>query len=162
MEEIRFSPIGIVHSPFTTPREAPRQPHFSAGAEGSITVFPEYMDGLKDLEGFSHIVLLCHLHLITGYSLDVTPGWDGERRGLFATRTPRRPNPIGMSVVRLTNIDGTTVHIRDIDMVDGTPLLDIKPYVPPLDEEEQPRFGWMEHAPLRPFDSTRRATDEPH
>ena len=108
MKEIRFRPIGIVHSPFTTPCEAPRQPHFSAGAQGSITVFPEYEDGLKDLEGFSHIILLCHLHLSTGYSLHVTPGWDGNRHGLFATRTPRRPNPIGISVVRLKTIEGNT------------------------------------------------------
>jgi len=151
MKEIRFTPIGLVHSPFGALGEAPRQARFSQDTEGSVTLFPEYADGLRDLEGFSHIILLCYLHLTTSYSLDVRPGWDGNRHGLFATRTPRRPNPIGMSVVRLTDIKGNMIHIRGIDMVDGTPLLDIKPYVPHLDEGEQPRFGWMEHVRHSPF-----------
>jgi tRNA-Thr(GGU) m(6)t(6)A37 methyltransferase TsaA len=144
MEEIRFKPIGVVHSQFATPADAPRQPRLSGDAAGMVEVFPEYIDGLKDLDGFSHIILLCYLHLVDGYSLDVTPAWDGQRRGLFSTRTPRRPNPIGLSIVRLTRIEGGTVHVTGIDMVDGTPLLDIKPYVPPFDDEDRPKYGWLE------------------
>jgi tRNA-Thr(GGU) m(6)t(6)A37 methyltransferase TsaA len=143
MDEIRYKPIGVIRSPFKSPGEAPRQPRFAQGTRGTVELLPEYARGLVDLDRFSHIILLCHLHLVTGYSLDVVPSWDNRPHGLFATRTPRRPNPIGMSVVRLTAIEGSTLHIEDIDMLDGTPVLDIKPYVAPFDSDEEPRQGWM-------------------
>jgi tRNA-Thr(GGU) m(6)t(6)A37 methyltransferase TsaA len=143
MDEVRYRPIGVVHSPFKAPGEAPRQPRFGSGIRGSIEILPEYVDGLPDLEGFSHIVLLCHLHLVDGYSLSVMPPWGDKRRSLFATRTPRRPNPIGLSVVRLEAIEGGTLHVADLDMLDGTPVLDIKPYVAPFDGNQEPTQGWM-------------------
>jgi tRNA-Thr(GGU) m(6)t(6)A37 methyltransferase TsaA len=143
MDEVRYRPIGVIHSPFKTPGEAPRQPRFGSGVRGSVEVLPEFVDGLSDLEGFSHIVLLCHLHLVDGYSLSVMPAWGERRRSLFATRTPRRPNPIGLSVVRLEAIDGDTLHVLNLDMLDGTPVLDIKPYVAPFDSDEETSPGWM-------------------
>ena len=144
MDEIRYTPIGVVHSPFKKPGDAPRQPRFGSGTRGTIEVFPEYADGLTDLASFSHIVVLCHLHLVDGYSLSVMPPWGDKRRSLFATRTPRRPNPIGLSIVRLEAVEGGTLHVVDLDMLDGTPVLDIKPYVAPFDSHEQPTQGWME------------------
>ncbi|MGD9037864.1 MAG: tRNA (N6-threonylcarbamoyladenosine(37)-N6)-methyltransferase TrmO, partial [Syntrophobacterales bacterium] len=104
---------------------------------------PEYGDGLKDLDGFSHIFLLYHFHLSQGYSLTVKPYLDDSLRGVFATRAPRRPNAIGISVVRLVEIEGCTLHIEDLDIADSTPLLDIKPYVPEFDSREVERIGWL-------------------
>ena len=143
MEEIRYTPVGVVHSPFKEPGDAPRQPRFGSGTQGTVEVFPQFVDGLPDLAGFSHIILLCHMHLVDGYSLLVMPAWGDKRRSLFATRTPRRPNPIGLSIVRLEAIEGATLHVVDLDMLDGTPVLDIKPYVPPFDSDEEPSQGWM-------------------
>lgn len=144
MDEIRYTPIGTVHSPFKRPGQAPRQPRFGSGVRGTIEVLPEYAEGLPDLASFSHIVVLCHLHLVDGYSLSVMPPWGDKRRSLFATRTPRRPNPIGLSIVRLEAVEGNTLHVVDLDMLDGTPVLDIKPYVAPFDSSDQSTQGWME------------------
>ena len=105
---------------------------------------PEYAPGLRDLDRFSHLILLCHLHLTTGYALDVMPYLDTATHGVFATRSPKRPNAIGFSVVRLVGIDGATLAIADVDMLDGTPLLDLKPYVPAFDHREAARTGWLE------------------
>ena len=122
----------------------PIQPRRGRDIEGTVEVHPEYEEALSDLGGFSHIILLYHLHRSEGYSLKVVPFLDTQRRGLFATRAPRRPNPIGLSVVRLDRIEGVTLHIRDIDMVDGSPLLDIKPYVQPFDPGDELRLGWLD------------------
>ncbi len=149
MTKIEFSPIGIINTPFKEPKGAPIQPRRSRGAEGTITIRPEYVEGLADLDGFSHIILLYHLHLSTGFNLKVVPFLDTVKRGLFATRAPRRPNPIGLSVVRLEKIEGAVLHIKDVDMVDGTPLLDIKPYVPTFDDTVEFRTGWLENAARR-------------
>ena len=111
---------------------------------GSVGVFEQYASGLKDLSGFSQIILLYHFHLSEGYSLEVKPFLDEEPRGLFATRAPKRPNPIGISVVRLIEIKGNKLLVEDVDMVDGTPLLDIKPYVPAFDVCENVKTGWLE------------------
>ncbi len=143
MTQITFIPIGIIRTPFKTPEGAPIQPHRSGGAEGTVEVDRELAEGLSDLDGFSHIILLYHLHLSEGYKLKVVPFLDDQERGLFATRAPRRPNPIGLSVVRLQRIEGNVLHIADIDMVDGTPLLDIKPYVPHFDTTDDFRIGWL-------------------
>ena len=131
MEEISYRPIGIIHSPFKETKGTPIQPAGAQGIAATIELKPEYVDGLKDLEGFSHIFLIYHFHLSQGYSLKVKPFLDKYMRGLFATRAPKRPNAIGVSVVRLVGIKGCTLQIEDVDIVDGTPLLDIKPYLPP-------------------------------
>ena len=101
------------------------------------------MAGLKDLEGFSHVFLIYHFHLSEGYSLEVKPFLDDQDHGVFATRAPRRPNPIGISIVRLVRVDGPILYIEDVDVVDGTPLLDIKPYVPEFDVRPAERIGWF-------------------
>ena len=104
---------------------------------------PALREGLKDLEAFSHLILLTHLHRMEGYALEVTPYLDDRVHGIFATRSPRRPNPIGLSVVRLLAIEGCTLLIEDVDLLDGTPLLDLKPYVPAFDVRETEHIGWF-------------------
>ncbi len=121
----------------------PIQPTGAKGVKGSVTIDPNYIDGLKDLEGFSHIFLIYHFHLSKGYSLEVKPFLDDNTHGLFATRAPKRPNPIGISVVRLLEVEGCTLKIEDVDIVDGTPLLDLKPYVPDFDVRRVERTGWL-------------------
>ena len=144
-QEIQYHPIGTIHSPFQVPRGTPIQPRAARGVEGTVQVLPPYVEGLQDLDGFSHIILLYHLHLAGPARLKVKPFLDDQARGLFATRAPARPNPIGLSVVRLVAIEDDTLYIQDVDIVDGTPLLDIKPYVPPFDAPEVQRVGWLEH-----------------
>ena len=144
MENISLQPIGVVHSTFKEPKGTPIQPKRVGGAEGTIELLPQYEKGLCDLAGFSHIMLLYYFHLSRGYDLQVKPYLDDTLRGLFATRAPRRPNPIGVSVVRLDRIEGGTLYISNLDILDGTPLLDIKPYVPHFDCEENIRVGWLE------------------
>lgn len=144
-----FTPIGVIHSPFQAPEDTPVQPSGGAEVSATVEVFPPYRAGLKDLDGFSHVVLLFHFDRSQGYDLHVVPFLDTELRGVFATRAPRRPNPIGLSVVRLDRIEDGVLHIRGIDMLDGTPLLDIKPYVPAFEAEDPVRTGWLENAAER-------------
>ena len=143
MRKVIYNPIGIIHTPFRDVNEMPIQPIGAKGIQGTIAIEPEYVDGIKDLEGFSHIFLIYHFHLSQGYSLRIKPFMDDDLHGVFATRAPKRPNPIGISVVRLVRVEGTLLHIEDVDMVDGTPLLDIKPYVPEFDAFEAERIGWL-------------------
>lgn len=143
MKKIVYQPIGIIHSPFQNIQGMPIQPTGAKGIAGTIEIYPKFAEGLKDLEGFSHIILIYHFHLSKGYSLKVKPFMDENLRGVFSTRAPRRPNPIGISVVRLVKVEGTTVHIEDIDIVDGTPLLDIKPYVPEFEGRNNVQTGWL-------------------
>ncbi|MDQ7838772.1 MAG: tRNA (N6-threonylcarbamoyladenosine(37)-N6)-methyltransferase TrmO [Thermodesulfobacteriota bacterium] len=143
MKEIILRPIGIIHSPFKDIQGMPIQPTAARGIPGTIKMEPEYVDGLKDIEGFSHIVLVYYFHLSEGYSLKVKPFMDDRLRGVFATRAPKRPNPIGISVVRLVRVEGRTLQVEDVDVVDGTPLLDIKPYVPEFDSPKAERIGWL-------------------
>jgi tRNA-Thr(GGU) m(6)t(6)A37 methyltransferase TsaA len=143
MKRISYRPIGVIHSPFATPEGTPIQTTGARGVRGTVEVKPEFTDGLKDLEGFSHILLIYHFHLSEAYSLLVTPFLDDELRGVFATRAPTRPNRIGISVVRLLGVEGSRLSIEDIDIVDGTPLLDIKPYVPEFDARQAGRIGWL-------------------
>jgi tRNA-Thr(GGU) m(6)t(6)A37 methyltransferase TsaA len=143
VSQIIFKPIGIIHSPFAQPQGAPIQPPAADNVPGSLVIFPEYGDGLQDLDGFSHLFLIYHCHLSKPCTLRVKPFLDDSQRGVFATRAPARPNPIGLSVVRLDRIEGNTLLIRDVDIVDGTPLLDIKPYVPAFDARTEARSGWM-------------------
>ncbi len=144
MANIICQPIGIIHTPFSEPVGTPIQPPASKGINGTVTVFPEYREGLQDLDGFSHIILVYHFHMSQKISLKVKPFMDEHLRGVFATRAPSRPNHIGLSVVRLSKIEGGVLHIQDVDIVDGTPLLDIKPSVPEFDFRENPRIGWLE------------------
>lgn len=122
----------------------PIQPSGAKGVKGTIVVEDKYIDALSDLDGFSHIILIYHFHLSDGYSLKITPFLDDSTHGLFATRAPRRPNSIGISVVRLISIEHNILNIENIDIVDGTPLLDIKPYVPEFDKTENIKLGWLE------------------
>jgi tRNA-Thr(GGU) m(6)t(6)A37 methyltransferase TsaA len=144
MNDIRYKPIGIIHSPFKEPKGTPIQPAGAKGIDGTAEIFPEYAEGLKDIEGFSHIILLYHFHLSKGAALIAKPYMDSEAHGVFAMRGPSRPNPIGISVVHLVKVEGNVLHIQDVDIVDGTPLLDIKPYVPEFDIREVARIGWLE------------------
>lgn len=141
---MNFKPIGIVHSPFKEAIGVPIQPKAAKGIKGTIEVFAEFADGLADLDGFSHIILICHFHLAQNYKLKVIPYMDDQQRGVFATRAPSRPNPIGISVVRLNRIVNNILYIQDVDIIDGTPLLDIKPYVPDFDSVENIKIGWLE------------------
>ena len=144
--EINYRPIGMIHSPFTDIGGMPIQPTGAAGIRGTVEVFPEFAEGLKDLDGFSHIILLYHFHLVQGAKLVVTPFMDSQPHGVFATRAPKRPNPIGLTVVRLLGIEQNILHIENVDILDGTPLLDIKPYVPDFDQPQVARVGWLEQA----------------
>jgi tRNA-Thr(GGU) m(6)t(6)A37 methyltransferase TsaA len=146
LEPLLCHPIGMIHTPFKELENMPIQPSGAAGVRGTVEVFPEFSDGLKDLDGFSHLILLYHFHESRGYKLIVTPFLDSERRGLFATRAPKRPNPIGLSIVRLVQIRGSSLEIENVDILDATPLLDIKPYVPEFDRQENCRTGWLEKA----------------
>jgi len=143
MKGIIYKPIGIIHTPFKDVKEMPIQPIGAKGIQGTINIEPEYVDGIKDLEGFSHVFLIYHFHLSQGYSLQIEPFMDDDLHGVFATRAPKRPNPIGISVVRLARVEEGLLHIEDVDMVDGTPLLDIKPYVPEFDALKAERIGWL-------------------
>jgi tRNA-Thr(GGU) m(6)t(6)A37 methyltransferase TsaA len=143
-KKIIFTPIGIIHSPFKKPEGTPIQPSAARGIEGIVEVFPEYRKGLKDIEGFSHIILLYNFHRSKEYSLEVIPFMDRVPRGLFATRAPSRPNSIGLSVVRLEKVSVNKLHIKDVDIIDGTPLLDIKPFVEEFDRNDNLRKGWLE------------------
>lgn len=145
IKEIRYKPIGIIHTPFKEPVGTPIQPSAAKGVEGTVIVFPEYVEGLEDLENFSHIILVYHFHLSKGYSLKVTPYMDTRSHGVFSTRAPSRPNPIGISTVRLLRIEENILYVKDVDIVDGTPLLDIKPYVPDFDVYNAFKIGWLEN-----------------
>lgn len=136
--------IGIVHSPFRESKDTPIQPSVSNGAEGSIEVFQEFQDGLQDLKGFERIWLVYWFHRAAKPSLRVVPYLDQRERGLFATRAPARPNPIGISPVRLIRIDANILTVADLDILDGTPLLDIKPYSPCFDCFQPSRSGWID------------------
>ena len=138
--------IGMIQTPFKELENMPIQPSGAAGIRGTVDVFSEFAEGLKDLDGFSHLILLYRFHQSRGYELTVTPFLDSEPRGVFATRAPRRPNPIGLSIVRLIGIRGSTVDVENVDILDGTPLLDLKPYVPEFDQQEDCRVGWLEKA----------------
>ena len=145
MDEIRYMPIGVVHSPFREMKDTPIQPSADRETEGQVEIFPEFAEGLKDLEGFSHVILIFHCHLSGKPSLRITPYMDNELRGVFATRAPSRPNPIGISVVRLLRIEEGRLIIQGHDVIDGTPLLDLKPYVPEFIPSGPVEIGWLQN-----------------
>ena len=143
MKEVVYKPIGIVESPYASREGMPIQATGGQGVRGRIRVFEEYVEGLQDLNGFSHIILIYHFHLTRETRLVVTPFLDTTPRGVFATRSPNHPNPIGLSIVRLLEVKANTLEIEDLDIVNGTPLLDIKPYVPAFDHRQPERLGWL-------------------
>ena len=154
---IVYRPIGLIHSPFTDVAGMPIQPTGAVGVCGAVEIWPELLPGLGDLAGFSHIILIYHFHRVREARLVVTPFLDSRPHGVFATRAPTRPNPIGLSVVRLVRIEENILHVENVDVLDGTPLLDVKPYVPEFDQHPADRVGWLEQA--RGQVQARRADD---
>jgi len=148
VDPFSFVPIGIIHSPFTDINGMPIQPTGARGIRGSVRIFAKYAEGLRDIEGFSHLFLIYAFHRSLSYQLSVTPFLDTISRGVFSTRAPRRPNAIGLSTVRLIEAIGTTLVIEDVDILDGTPLLDLKPYVPAFDSYPNASSGWFERTSL--------------
>lgn len=145
MQPLTLSPIGIAHTPFADRVSAPRQPYAARGTRGTIELLPghNFEHALEDLEGWDHIWVLFWFHLNTGWRPKVLPPRSKERRGVFSTRSPYRPNPVGLSVVTLERVEGLVLHVVDIDLIDNTPILDIKPYVPAADSIPQARTGWL-------------------
>jgi tRNA-Thr(GGU) m(6)t(6)A37 methyltransferase TsaA len=141
--KIEYTPIGTIHTPFKETEGMPIQPAGAEGVAGTIEIDPELVEGLKDLDGFSHIFLLYHFHRAGGMHLEVTPFLDSTPRGVFATRAPSRPNAIGLSVVRLKRVEGNVLHIENADILDETPLLDIKPFAPAFDHHAAESSGWL-------------------
>ena len=140
---LQLRPIGIIHTPFTSREGMPRSTSQAAGIKGTVEVFEEYRPGLKDLDSFSHVILIWHLDRSSDYELEVVPPKQTQTRGLFASRAPNRPNPIGLSIVKLDRIERGVLHVDGADMLDGSPLLDIKPYIPASDSIPDARPGWL-------------------
>ncbi len=141
---IGYRPIGVIYSQHCVAEETPIQPVYAAGCPGRVEVFPEFAEGLRDLEGFSHIYLLYHFHCVEEAQLLVKPYLQDAERGVFATRAPCRPNAIGLSVVELVRREATVLHLEGVDILDGTPLLDIKPYTAKFDFLQTTRNGWLD------------------
>jgi tRNA-Thr(GGU) m(6)t(6)A37 methyltransferase TsaA len=144
-ETIIFKPIGYLRSEHTNPDKTPIQPVFAKGFKGEAEIFPEYQEGLKDIEGFSHIYLITHFNKSKAAKLMVRPFLDNTERGVFSTRTPHRPNPIGFSLVRLLKREKNILHLDDVDIIDGTPILDIKPFIQRFDYRQNTHDGWQEN-----------------
>jgi tRNA (adenine37-N6)-methyltransferase len=141
---LELLPIGIVHSPFRESAGTPLHACSARTVEGKVEVFAPFAEGIRDLAGFERVWLLFWCHRARPAQLSVVPYRDTVERGLFATRAPARPNPIGMSAVRLRSIVGNVLQVEELDILDGTPLLDIKPYIPPYDSYPSAAYGWME------------------
>ncbi len=145
MGTIEFHPIGYIRTPHKTLNNMPIQPVGAKSVKGKIIIDPKYMDGLLDIEGFSHITLFYHLHKVKEYKLKVTPFMDSKEHGIFACKSPTRPNALGMSTVKLLAVEGNVLYIEEVDMLDGTPLIDIKPYWPQYDSRDHVKVGWLEN-----------------
>jgi tRNA-Thr(GGU) m(6)t(6)A37 methyltransferase TsaA len=142
-ETLRLEPIGVIHSPFRELENMPVQSIGAQSAEGSVVVYEKFSEGLRDLEGFSHIYLVYHFHRASRAELRVVPYMDTVERGVFATRSPLRPSHVGLSIVELLSVTGNVLRVRGVDVLDGTPLIDIKPYIPQFDCREDATSGWM-------------------
>jgi tRNA-Thr(GGU) m(6)t(6)A37 methyltransferase TsaA len=145
--KIEFSPIGTIHTPFDGKEKIPRQGRFGENNDGVAEIFPEFTEGLNGLESFSHIYLLFHFHQSGGYMLTQVTPRHHQVKGVFAIRSPRRPNGIGMTIVKLQKIEGNKIYFSGADMINGTPLLDIKPYSTGIDCYPEARNGWLETLP---------------
>ena len=148
-EAIIYQPIGVIHTPYSQKEKTPIQGCFAPDSRGTVEVYPKYADGLKNIEGFSHLILIYHFHKSEGCQLIAKPFLDKEKKGIFSIRYFTRPNPIGISIVRLHKSEGRILEIGEVDMLDGTPLLDIKPYVPQFDIKENVKNGWYNNASER-------------
>lgn len=144
--EVCYDPIGVVRGPVTDPGEVPRPSDETVDARGRIELDASLEQGLAGLSGFSHVLVLAHLHEVEGYDLTCSPPFADVEPGVFATRSPRRPNPIAASILRLDAVEETTLRVRDLDLVDGTPVLDVKPFAPKPEEIADIRAGWLEEA----------------
>jgi len=144
MNDVSYKFIGIIKTPFNSKEGMPIQPTGAKGIKGFIEINPEFVEGLKDLDGFSHIILIYHFHKVSNYELTVKPFMDDQMHGVLSTRAPKRPNPIGLSVVKLIKLEGNILHVENIDVLNGTPLLDIKPLIPDVDFAEVDKLGWLE------------------
>lgn len=160
--EITYHSIGFMRTPFTNLEQMPIQPRGERGKPGVAEIHAEYLPGLKDLDGFSHLILIYHLHRAERVDLTVTPFLDEDPHGVFATRAPTRPNPIGISVVQLDRVEENRLYLNVVDILDGTPILDIKPFVPDFDQPAGVSIGWLEKArdQIRSTTSDSRFTGE--
>ncbi len=138
-----LKPIGVIRTPYETAGNIPIQGALFPDTKGTVEVYGEYAEGLADVNGFSHLILLYLFDRSDGYKLKARPFLDDVERGLFSIRAPRRPNPIGFTVVELDSVEGNVLHVRGVDMLNGTPLLDIKPYIPSIDSHPDARTGWV-------------------
>lgn len=143
-QKICYQPIGYIRTPHQEISKMPIQPGGAIGVKGTIELNRELLEGLADLEGFSHLILIYHFHLVKEHQLSVVPFMDDRPHGIFATRAPTRPNSIGISTVKLLKIDNNLLYIEGVDIVDGTPLLDIKPFFPKFDNQTDVKYGWLE------------------
>lgn len=150
--QVIYEPIGYARTPFVEKVDAPRQGVVAVGARATIELTPkaEFADALRDLAEWERVIVIFHFHLVTDFKPCVQPPRSSTRRGVFSTRSPHRPNPIGLTVARLVSVEGTTVVVEDIDLLDGTPILDIKPYVPYADAFPDASSGWLEGAAQDP------------
>lgn len=143
-KEIKFKPIGIIHTPYKEPKGMPIQGRFKQGITGQVEIFPEYQQGLKDIEGFSHLILIYYFNRTKEEKLIEKPFLEDDVHGIFAIRSPMRPNHIGFSIVKLGKVEKNIIAFSEVDILDGTPLLDIKPYVSYFDLRENVKNGWLE------------------
>jgi tRNA (adenine37-N6)-methyltransferase len=141
---IKYTQIGVIHTPFKESKGTPGQPVAAPDSIATVELFPQYAEGLVDIEGFSHLILLFHMHKVKNAPLIITPFLDNKEHGVFATRSPARPNPIGLSVVKLEKVEHHILHISGVDILDGTPLLDIKPFIPAFDMRIANKTGWFD------------------
>jgi len=141
---INLKPIGVIHTPYKEPKGIPIQGKFEKGITGTIRLFPEYRAGLKDIEGFSHIILIYHFNRSQVERVTGKPFLEDVEHGIFAIRSPHRPNHIGFSIVKIKEVKGVTITFSEVDILDGTPLLDIKPYVKHFDSRNKVRNGWID------------------
>jgi tRNA (adenine37-N6)-methyltransferase len=144
IKSIILKPIGIINTPYKEPKGMPIQGKFERGATGTVRIFPEYKAGLKDIEGFSHIILIYNFNRSKKENLIGKPFLEDESHGIFAIRSPHRPNHIGFSIVKLEKVKNSVITFSEVDILDGTPLLDIKPYVKHFDSRDKGRNGWID------------------
>ena len=142
--KITVQPIGVIHTPYKTTEGMPIQGAFEEQVTGTAELFQKYKKGLKDVEGFSHLILVYHFDRAKGEKLVGRPFLEDEEHGIFAIRSPMRPNHIGVSIVKVQKVEGNVITFSEVDILDGTPLLDIKPYVAYFDSRQDTRNGWLE------------------
>jgi len=142
-QEIKLNPIGIIHTPYREPKGIPIQGKFEKSITGTIEIFPEYQKGIKDIEGFSHLILIYYFNRSKEVKLIWKPFLEDEEHGIFAIRSPHRPNHLGFSIIKVKKVKGNTIIFSEVDILDKTPLLDIKPYVSHFDSRKNIKNGWI-------------------